>query len=46
MQSSSAAGSFLDEVIKWQKRLQIIEAVLTKWLEVQEKWAELEEVMV
>ncbi|KAK2150969.1 hypothetical protein LSH36_380g01060, partial [Paralvinella palmiformis] len=44
MQSSSAAGSFLDEVIKWQKRLQIIEAVLTKWLEVQEKWAELEEV--
>ena len=44
MQSSSAAGSFLDEVIKWQKRLQTIEAVLTKWLEVQEKWAELEEV--
>eukprot|EP00057_Strongylocentrotus_purpuratus_P006394 XP_011660868.1 PREDICTED: dynein beta chain, flagellar outer arm [Strongylocentrotus purpuratus] len=44
MQSSSAAGSFLDEVTKWQKRLQTIEAVLTVWLEVQEKWVELEEV--
>ena len=44
MQSSSAAGSFLDEVMKWQKRLQTIEAVLTVWLEVQEKWVELEEV--
>ena len=29
MQSSSAAGSFLDEVLKWQKRLQTIKAVLT-----------------
>ena len=36
MQSSSAAGSFLDEVMKWQKRLQTIEAVLTTWLQVQE----------
>ena len=44
MQSSSAAGSFLDEVTKWQKRLQTIEAVLTVWLDVQEKWVELEEV--
>ncbi|XP_071959570.1 uncharacterized protein [Antedon mediterranea] len=44
MQSSSAAGSFLDEVLKWQKRLQTIEAVLTIWLEVQVKWVELEEV--
>ncbi|XP_064650622.1 uncharacterized protein LOC135502065 isoform X3 [Lineus longissimus] len=44
MQSSSAAGSFLDEVMKWQKRLQTIEAVLAVWLEVQEKWAELEEI--
>ena len=44
MQSSSVAGSFLDDVIKWQKRLQSIEAVLTVWLDVQEKWAELEEV--
>ena len=44
MQGSSAAGSFLDEVTKWQKRLQTIEAVLSTWLEVQEKWVELEEV--
>ena len=44
MQSSSAAGSFLDEVMKWQKRLQTIEAVLTTWLDTQEKWVELEEV--
>lgn len=44
MQSNSAAGSFLDEVVKWQKRLQTIEAVLSTWLEVQEKWVELEEV--
>ena len=46
MQSSSAAGSFLDEVTKWQKRLQTIEAILTTWLDVQEKWVELEEVRV
>ena len=45
MQSNSAAGSFLDEVVKWQKRLQTIEAVLSTWLEVQEKWVELEEVL-
>ncbi|XP_070202269.1 uncharacterized protein [Littorina saxatilis] len=44
MQSNSAAGSFLDEVLKWQKKLQTIEAVLTMWLDVQEKWIELEEV--
>ena len=44
MQSSSAAGSFLDEVMKWQKRLQTLEAVLSTWLDVQEKWVELEEV--
>lgn len=44
MQSNSSAGSFLDEVLKWQKRLQTIEAVLTVWLEVQEKWVEMKEV--
>ena len=44
MQSSSAAGSFLDEVMKWQKKLQNVEAVLSVWLEVQTKWTELEEV--
>lgn len=40
----SSAGSFLDDIIKWQKKLQQIEAVLVMWLEVQEKWIELEEV--
>lgn len=44
MLSGSAAGSFADDIVKWQKRLQTIEAVLTVWLEVQEKWIELEDV--
>lgn len=44
MHGSSAAGSFMDEVLKWQKRLQTIEAVVHVWLEVQDKWIELEEV--
>ncbi|KAI0240665.1 Dynein heavy chain 9, axonemal [Lamellibrachia satsuma] len=44
MQSSSAAGSFQDEVFKWQKQLQMIEAVMTVWLDVQRQWTELEEV--
>lgn len=44
MQSSSAAGSFLDEVTKWQKRLQTIEGVLQTWLKVQNQWVEMEEV--
>lgn len=45
MQSSGAAGSFLDELVKWQKGLQTIEAVLTVWLSVQDKWLQLEEVL-
>ena len=44
MLSGSAAGSFADDIMKWQKRLQTIEAVLTVWLEVQGKWIELEDV--
>ena len=44
VQTSGAAGSFLDEIVKWQKLLQTIEAVLTVWLEVQQKWLEIEEV--
>lgn len=44
MLTGSAAGSFADDIMKWQKRLQTIEAVLTVWLEVQEKWIELEDV--
>ncbi|XP_053311944.1 dynein axonemal heavy chain 9-like [Spea bombifrons] len=37
------AGSFLDEVTKWQKKLQIIETTVQLWLSVQEKWTQLEE---
>nr|XP_022320176.1 dynein beta chain, flagellar outer arm-like isoform X6 [Crassostrea virginica] len=44
MHSNSLAGSFMDDVVKWQKRLQTIEAVLRTWLDVQELWIELEEV--
>ena len=44
MLTGSAAGSFADDIMKWQKRLQTIEAVLTVWLDVQEKWIELEDV--
>ncbi|KAK2190793.1 hypothetical protein NP493_68g02023 [Ridgeia piscesae] len=44
MQSSSAAGSFQDEVFKWQKQLQMIEAVMIIWLDVQRQWTELEEI--
>ncbi|XP_066025345.1 uncharacterized protein [Pocillopora verrucosa] len=44
MLSGSAAGSFADDIMKWQKRLQTIEAVLSVWLEVQDKWIELEDV--
>ena len=46
MLSGSAAGSFADDIMKWQKRLQTIEAVLSVWLEVQEKWIELEDVRI
>lgn len=44
MLNGSAAGSFADDIMKWQKRLQTIESVLSVWLEVQEKWIELEDV--
>ncbi len=44
MQASSAAGSFLDEIVKWHKNLQTVELVLSLWVEVQAKWVELEEV--
>lgn len=44
MQSNSAIGSFLDEVTKWQKKLQLIEAVLEVWMRVQEKWVQLEDI--
>ena len=44
MSSNSAAGSFQDEVCKWQRQLQIIEQTVTVWLQVQTLWCKLEEV--
>ncbi|XP_058857324.1 dynein beta chain, ciliary-like isoform X3 [Acipenser ruthenus] len=44
MKNNSEAGSFLDEVTKWQKKLQVIESVVRLWSQVQEKWVQLEEV--
>ena len=39
-----AATSFADELHKWHKQLQTIEAVLVVWLKVQQLWVQLEEV--
>lgn len=39
-----AAASFADELNKWHKQLQTIEAVLITWLTVQQLWVQLEEV--
>ncbi|MGH0148673.1 UNVERIFIED_CONTAM: hypothetical protein FKN15_020618 [Acipenser sinensis] len=44
MKNNSETGSFLDEVTKWQKKLQVIESVVGLWSQVQEKWVQLEEV--
>ena len=41
-----AAVSFADELHKWHKQLQTIEAVLVAWLKVQQLWVQLEEVGV
>jgi len=40
----SSATSFDDELSKWHKQLQTIEAVLITWLKVQQLWVQLEEV--
>uniref|UniRef100_W5M8M7 Uncharacterized protein n=1 Tax=Lepisosteus oculatus TaxID=7918 RepID=W5M8M7_LEPOC len=45
MKDSSEAGTFLDEVTKWQKKLQIIESIVHLMLQVQDKWVNLEEVL-
>lgn len=42
---NQSAGSFYDEIIKWQNTLQNIEAVLQEWNKVQLKWKRLEPVM-
>lgn len=44
MLCGSSASSFTDEIQKWQKQLQTIEAVLSVWLDVQDKWMQLEDV--
>jgi hypothetical protein len=38
------AGSFYDEIVKWQNILQHIEAVLKEWNDVQFKWKRVESV--
>lgn len=40
----ASATSFDDELNKWHKQLQTIEAVLVTWLKVQQLWVQLEEV--
>ncbi|CAF0810777.1 unnamed protein product, partial [Didymodactylos carnosus] len=42
LQTNQSAGSFLDEIAKWQLILQNIEAVLKEWNYVQKLWLELE----
>ena len=39
-----AAVSFADDLQKWHKQLQTIEAVLRVWLNAQQLWVQLEEV--
>jgi hypothetical protein len=41
---NQSAGSFYDEIIKWQNTLQNIEAVLQEWNKVQTKWKKIEPV--
>lgn len=44
LEGTVAAASFADELHKWHKQLQTIEAVLEAWLKVQQLWIQLEEV--
>jgi len=39
-----AAASFTDDLQRWHKQLQTIEAVLGVWLDVQQLWVQMEEV--
>ena len=39
-----SAGSFFDEITKWQATLRDIESVLREWARVQTKWARIESV--
>ena len=44
MRQNKDAGSFLDEIIKWQSILQNIESVVKVWLQAQQSWLTLDEV--
>lgn len=44
MFGGSAASSFADDIIKWEKTLQNLEAVLVLWWEAQQKWIKLDDV--
>jgi hypothetical protein len=46
LEGTVAAVSFADELHKWHKQLQTIEAVLVAWLKVQRLWVQLEEVII
>jgi hypothetical protein len=43
---NQSAGSFYDEIIKWQNTLQNVEAVLFEWNQVQINWQRLESVSI
>jgi dynactin complex subunit len=42
LQTNQSAGSFLDEIAKWQTTLQNIEAVLKQWQLVQRRWLQID----
>ncbi|UJR11505.1 hypothetical protein I4U23_015686 [Adineta vaga] len=45
LQTNQSAGSFLDEISKWQTILQHIEEVLQQWNTVQELWLKLDSIL-
>jgi dynein heavy chain len=42
LQTNQSAGSFLDEIAKWQSTLQHIEGVLQQWNHVQQFWLKID----
>jgi dynein heavy chain len=42
LQTNQSAGSFLDEIAKWQSTLQHIEGVLQQWNSVQQLWLKID----
>jgi dynein heavy chain len=42
LQTNQSAGSFLDEIAKWQSTLQHIEGVLQQWNHVQQLWLQID----